>query len=86
MGNRRVDNCRLGRAANLGKVGKEGGKVLGRGTKCRQKEIATELNIAWERILTRKRPLRVSRLWRSTALCVARRSAVLARREGLRLP
>jgi hypothetical protein len=37
-------------------------------------------------ILTRKRPLSVSRLWRSTALCVARRSAVLARREGLRLP
>jgi hypothetical protein len=29
--------------------------------------------------------LRVSRRWRSTALCVARRSAVLARRLGLRL-
>jgi hypothetical protein len=38
-----------------------------------------------KRALTRKRPLRVSRLWRSTALWVARRSAVLARREGLRL-
>lgn len=34
--------------------------------------------------LTRNRPLRVSRRWRSTALWVARRSAVLARRLGLR--
>ena len=34
---------------------------------------------------TRNLPLRVSRRWRSTALCVARRSAVLALREGLRL-
>jgi len=34
---------------------------------------------------TRKRPLRVSRRWRSTALWVARRSAVLARRLALRL-
>lgn len=34
--------------------------------------------------LTRKRLLRVSRRARSTALCVARRSAVLARRLGLR--
>ena len=34
---------------------------------------------------TRKRPLRVSRRARSTALWVALRSAVLARRLGLRL-
>ena len=33
---------------------------------------------------SRKRPLSVSRRWRSTALCVARRSAVLARLLGLR--
>jgi hypothetical protein len=34
--------------------------------------------------LTSNRPFRVSLLARSTALCVARRSAVLARREGRR--
>jgi hypothetical protein len=37
MGNGRIHNCRLGRAANLGKVGKEGSKVLKRETMCGQK-------------------------------------------------
>jgi hypothetical protein len=81
MGNGRVYYCRLGRAANLGKVGKESSEVLGY-------KVPLDLakyNVGIQ-ILTRKRPLSVSRLWRSTALCVARRSAVLARREGLRLP
>lgn len=34
---------------------------------------------------TRNLPFKVSLRWRSTALCVARRSAVFARREGFLL-
>ena len=41
--------------------------------------------ISWEKELTRKRPFNVSLRCLSTALWVARRSAVLARRDGLRL-
>ena len=40
---------------------------------------------SWEIELTRKRPFNVSLRCLSTALWVARRSAVLARRDGLRL-
>ena len=82
VSNGRIDNSRLGRAANLREVGEESGKILD-GGEIRLRNMKLDAKRKEEH--TRNRPLRVSRLWRSTALCVARRSAVLARREGLRL-
>ena len=74
-----VDDGGFRRAADLGEVGEEGCEVLSGYMRVRWK-----LGNTGEKH-TRKRPFRVSRRWRSTALWVARRSAVLARRLALRL-
>ena len=82
VGDGGVDDGGLGGTADLGEVGEEGRKIL------REREVRASEGRAAEgkkRGLTKKRPLRVSRRARSTALWVALRSAVLARLLGLRL-
>ena len=75
MGDRRVDDSRLGWPADLGEIWKQSGKVLNRHL-IDQREVWSEMELA------KNRPFKVSLRCLSTALWVARRSAVLARRLG----
>lgn len=77
MCDRRVDDRGLGGAAYLREVWQERRKVLLWSSRI--------IGCAKEILRTRKRLFKVSLRALSTALCVARRSAVLARRLGLRL-
>lgn len=84
MRNRRVDNRRLAGAPDLRQVREQTSKILFKPSRGISASVLGRTSDEPGMALTRKRLLRVSRRWRSTALCVARRSAVLARRLGLR--